>query len=85
MCWTGNSAGSHRHFRRMLEEAGVGHVVGLPGSQQVASLTGAWRLAQPAGDAPEDEVRAANPVVAKDALSRDVVPSVIHQCVGTSP
>lgn len=48
MCWTGNSAGPHRHFRRMLEEAGVGHVVGLPGSHQVASPTGAWRLAQPA-------------------------------------
>nr|WP_239070787.1 MULTISPECIES: transposase [unclassified Streptomyces] len=36
--------GQEWHFRRMLEEAGVGYVVAVPKSQQVKSPAGSWRI-----------------------------------------
>lgn len=38
--------GQDWHFRRMLEEAGLGYVVAVPKSQQVKSLAGCWRIDQ---------------------------------------
>ncbi|MFE1775592.1 IS701 family transposase [Streptomyces sp. NPDC059008] len=46
--------GQDWHFRRMLEEAGVGYVVAVPKSQQVKSLAGCWRIDQLISDAPDD-------------------------------
>jgi SRSO17 transposase len=36
--------GQEWHFRRMLEEAGVGYVLAVPKSQQVKSPAGSWRI-----------------------------------------
>lgn len=36
--------GQEWHFRRMLEEAGVGYVLTVPKSQQVKSPAGGWRI-----------------------------------------
>jgi SRSO17 transposase len=36
--------GQEWHFRRMLEEAGVGYVLAVPKSQQVTSPAGSWRI-----------------------------------------
>ncbi|MGW7824799.1 IS701 family transposase [Streptomyces puniciscabiei] len=46
--------GQDWHFRRMLEEAGLGYVVAVPKSQQVESLAGCWRIDQLIGDAPDE-------------------------------
>ncbi|MEU9499785.1 hypothetical protein [Streptomyces sp. NPDC048196] len=46
--------GQDWHFRRMLEEAGLGYVVAVPKSQQVKSLAGSWRIDQLISDAPDD-------------------------------
>ncbi|MEV4924813.1 IS701 family transposase [Streptomyces roseoverticillatus] len=46
--------GQDWHFRRMVEEAGLGYVVAVPKSQQVKSLAGCWRIDQLVGDAPDD-------------------------------
>ncbi|WP_437044249.1 IS701 family transposase [Streptomyces sp. enrichment culture] len=46
--------GQDWHFRRMLEEAGLGYVVAVPKSQQVKSLAGCWRIDQLISDAPAD-------------------------------
>ncbi|MFE7128027.1 IS701 family transposase [Streptomyces sp. NPDC057617] len=46
--------GQDWHFRRMLEEAGLGYVVAVPKSQQIKSLAGCWRIDQLIGDAPDD-------------------------------
>ncbi|MFF0628852.1 IS701 family transposase [Streptomyces sp. NPDC004296] len=46
--------GQDGHFRRMLEEAGLGYVVAVPKSQQVKSLAGCWRIDQLIGDAPDE-------------------------------
>lgn len=46
--------GQDWHFRRMIEEAGLGYVVAVPKSQQVKSLAGRWRIDQLIGDAPDD-------------------------------
>ncbi|MER6076556.1 hypothetical protein ABT187_49455 [Streptomyces sp. NPDC001817] len=39
--------GQDWHFRRMLEEAGLGYVVAVP-------LAGCWRIDQLIGDAPDE-------------------------------
>jgi SRSO17 transposase len=44
--------GQDWHFRRMLEDAGLGYVVAVPKSQQIKSLAGCWRIDQLIGDAP---------------------------------
>jgi len=36
--------GQEWHFRRMLEEAGMGYVLAVPKSQQVKSPAGSWRI-----------------------------------------
>lgn len=46
--------GQDWHFRRMIEESGLGYVVAVPKSQQVKSLAGCWRIDQLIGDAPDD-------------------------------
>ncbi|WP_438452623.1 transposase [Streptomyces asiaticus] len=46
--------GQDRHFRRMLEEAGLGYVVAVPKSQQIKSPAGCWRIDQLIRDAPDD-------------------------------
>ncbi|QCX82460.1 hypothetical protein C9F11_45675 (plasmid) [Streptomyces sp. YIM 121038] len=46
--------GQDWHFRRMIEEAGLGYVVAVPKSQQVKSLAGCWRIDQLVVDAPDD-------------------------------
>ncbi|MFC5144547.1 transposase [Streptomyces aureoversilis] len=46
--------GQDWHFRRMIEDAGLGYVVAVPKSQQVRSLAGCWRIDQLIGDAPDD-------------------------------
>nr|WP_319949630.1 IS701 family transposase [Streptomyces halobius] len=46
--------GQDWHFRRMLEEAGLGYVVAVPKSQQVKSLAGCWRIDQLIGEAPDE-------------------------------
>ncbi|EXU62709.1 hypothetical protein Z951_39935 [Streptomyces sp. PRh5] len=46
--------GQDRHFRRMLEEAGLGHVVAAPKAQQIKAPAGCWRIDQLIRDAPDD-------------------------------
>lgn len=43
--------GQDWHFRRMIEEAGLGYAVAVPKSQQVKSLAGCWRIDQLVGEA----------------------------------
>ncbi|MFK0111579.1 IS701 family transposase [Streptomyces sp. NPDC091217] len=46
--------GQEWHFRRMLEEAGVGYVLAVPKSQQVKSPAGSWRIDHVLTGAPPD-------------------------------
>lgn len=46
--------GQEWHFRRMLEEAGVGYVLAVPKSQQVKSPLGSWRIDHVLTGAPAD-------------------------------
>ncbi|MGK5451366.1 IS701 family transposase [Streptomyces radiopugnans] len=46
--------GQDWHFRRLLEQAGVGYVVAVPKSQQIKSLAGIWRIDQLIDNAPAD-------------------------------
>jgi SRSO17 transposase len=46
--------GQDWHFRRLLEQLGVGYVVAVPKSQQIKSLAGIWRIDQLIEDAPAD-------------------------------
>ncbi len=46
--------GQEWHFRRMLEEAGVGYVLAVPKSQQVKSPLGSWRIDHVLTGAPVD-------------------------------
>lgn len=46
--------GQEWHFRRMLEEAGVGYVLAVPKSQQVKSPVGSWRIDHVLSGAPVD-------------------------------
>ena len=46
--------GQDWHFRRLLEQTGVGYVVAVPKSQQIKSLAGIWRIDQLIEEAPGD-------------------------------
>jgi SRSO17 transposase len=46
--------GQEWHFRRMLEEAGVGYVLAVPKSQQVKSPAGSWRIDHVLAGAPAE-------------------------------
>ncbi|MDN3265922.1 IS701 family transposase [Streptomyces sp. CSDS2] len=46
--------GQDWHFRRLLEQRGVGYVVAVPKSQQIKSLAGMWRIDQLIEEAPSD-------------------------------
>ncbi|MEV7203133.1 hypothetical protein AB0N47_24890 [Streptomyces griseoluteus] len=46
--------GQDWHFRRLLEQLGVGYVVAVPKSQQIKSLAGIWRIDQLIEEAPLD-------------------------------
>lgn len=46
--------GQDWHFRRMVEEAGLGYVVAIPNSQQVKSLAGCWRIDHLISEAPDE-------------------------------
>lgn len=46
--------GQEWHFRRMLEETGVGYVLAVPKSQQVKSPAGSWRIDHVLAGAPAD-------------------------------
>ncbi|MGP3638674.1 IS701 family transposase, partial [Streptomyces sp. 24-1644] len=46
--------GQEQHFRRMLEETGVGYVLAVPKSQQVKSPAGSWRIDHVLTGAPAD-------------------------------
>ncbi|MEV5237345.1 IS701 family transposase [Streptomyces pseudogriseolus] len=46
--------GQDWHFRRLLEQLGVGYVVAVPKSQQIESLAGIWRIDQLIDEAPAD-------------------------------
>lgn len=46
--------GQDWHFRRLLEQLGLGYVVAVPKSQSIKSLAGIWRIDQLIEDAPAD-------------------------------
>ncbi len=46
--------GQDWHFRRLLEQLGLGYVVVVPKSQQIKSLAGIWRIDQLIDEAPGD-------------------------------
>ncbi|MEU8034288.1 IS701 family transposase, partial [Streptomyces sp. NPDC049099] len=46
--------GQDWHFRRLLEQLGVGYVVAVPKSQQIKSLAEIWRIDELIEDAPAD-------------------------------
>ncbi|MGW5818275.1 IS701 family transposase [Streptomyces noursei] len=46
--------GQDWHFRRLLEQLGLGYVVAVPKSQQIKSLAGSWRIDELIKQAPSD-------------------------------
>ncbi|WP_019073489.1 IS701 family transposase [Streptomyces hokutonensis] len=46
--------GQEWHFRRMLEEAGMGYVLAVPKSQQIKSPAGSWRIDHVLAGAPAE-------------------------------
>jgi hypothetical protein len=51
---TDEAYGQAWHFRRLLEQLGLGYVVAVPKSQQIKSLAGIYRIDQLIEDAPAD-------------------------------